>query len=260
MKILGMYFIIIGHMFPSGYKYIYVFSVPVFFFISGFLTHREESNSLFWKKIWYNLIIPMLCFSLFNFLWMKMPSILHGNTSGVICLQFVVNMILGNQGEDFNGVGLIAMWFVYTLCILKITIQYMPRRIASVLFTVILLLSVAGNIEMRNAKIDLFNSWSNVLIAIPFFYLDCCFREQELSLNKFKVGILPVLFFCISVGLIMFCGEYNDVVFMYNLSYGSSYLLFLIGSFAGIYTIFFAAKAFDWIDGKTVRSLGGAQL
>ena len=37
MKVLAMYFIIAGHLFVPGYKYIYVFSVPSFFILSGVL-------------------------------------------------------------------------------------------------------------------------------------------------------------------------------------------------------------------------------
>lgn len=41
MKAIGMYFIVAGHFFPIGYKYIYVFNVPLFFILSGFLCKKE---------------------------------------------------------------------------------------------------------------------------------------------------------------------------------------------------------------------------
>ena len=41
MKALGMYLIVAGHFFSVGDKYLYIFSVPVFFVISGFLNKRE---------------------------------------------------------------------------------------------------------------------------------------------------------------------------------------------------------------------------
>ena len=47
MKVLGMYVIILGHTFPEGLcAFIYSFSVPLFFFISGFLDKRATS----WKE------------------------------------------------------------------------------------------------------------------------------------------------------------------------------------------------------------------
>lgn len=49
MKVLGIYFIIVGHIFPVGKEFVYAFSVPLFFLISGFLSHREEDCSVFWQ-------------------------------------------------------------------------------------------------------------------------------------------------------------------------------------------------------------------
>lgn len=60
MKVIGIYIIIAGHLMPPGYKFVYMFSVPLFFIISGFLTKREESNVIFWKKLWKKLAIPAL--------------------------------------------------------------------------------------------------------------------------------------------------------------------------------------------------------
>lgn len=60
MKAIGMYFIIAGHIFPVGNEYIYVFSVPLFFMMSGFLGHREDDVRVFWSKLWRNLILPCI--------------------------------------------------------------------------------------------------------------------------------------------------------------------------------------------------------
>ena len=44
MKTIGIYLIVLGHMFPKpGTIFIYSFSVPLFFFISGFLFSRGET-------------------------------------------------------------------------------------------------------------------------------------------------------------------------------------------------------------------------
>ena len=51
MKAIGMYLIVLGHFFAIGHKFVYVFSVPIFFVISGFLSKREANQKEFWKKI-----------------------------------------------------------------------------------------------------------------------------------------------------------------------------------------------------------------
>lgn len=60
MRVIGMYFIIVGHMFPIAATTIYAFSVPLFFVLSGFLSKQENMNTVFWRKLWKGLIIPMI--------------------------------------------------------------------------------------------------------------------------------------------------------------------------------------------------------
>jgi fucose 4-O-acetylase-like acetyltransferase len=69
MKVIGMYFIIAGHLFPIGYTYIYAFSVPLFFLISGFLYKQEHSNYIFWKKIALNYIVPLFSIRTIMYFW-----------------------------------------------------------------------------------------------------------------------------------------------------------------------------------------------
>lgn len=260
MKIIGMYCIIIGHIFPVGYQYIYVFSVPVFFFISGFLSYRVDCQILFWKKLWHNLIVPLIFFSIFNFLWMQIPNILNGTFSWKNMILLPINILIGNQGENFGGVGLVAMWFVYTLCILKVIIQYVPQKFESVIFTIILLLSVSGVIELNNASIYLFNSWANVLIAFPFFYLGYSLRGLRSILNNNRIGVPHFFKICVSIVAIAFCGSNNEVVYMYKNSYGGSFLLFIVGSLAGVSAIYVVSKCLQRIDGVVVRILGGGTI
>ena len=50
MKVIGMYLIVAGHFFSIGNKYIYTFSVALFFCISGFLCKKEEDHRFFLEK------------------------------------------------------------------------------------------------------------------------------------------------------------------------------------------------------------------
>lgn len=60
LKVLGMYLIVVGHMFPPGNEFVYVFSVPLFFISSGFLTKREDSLRTFGQKNYARLVEPAL--------------------------------------------------------------------------------------------------------------------------------------------------------------------------------------------------------
>ena len=63
MKSIVIFLILYGHLFSYGYTYVYTFSVPLFFFISGYLCKIETDYKIFWKKVFYNLILPMFLLS-----------------------------------------------------------------------------------------------------------------------------------------------------------------------------------------------------
>mgnify|MGYP000868620965 CR=1 FL=1 len=125
MKAIGMFLIVLGHFFPKGNEYIYVFSVPVFFLISGFLSKKEKDIKTSLRKIWYNLFVPMILLSLISFAIMSTINLVKGEFSYTYLYQYPLAIILGMQGGIKCG-GLGACWFVYTLIVLKIMIQITP--------------------------------------------------------------------------------------------------------------------------------------
>ena len=122
MKAIGMYFIVLGHFFAFCNKYVYVFNVPLFFLVPGILCKKESDLKTFWRKLWYNLLLPMLLISVINFLYYSVQSLKNGSLEIEHVLWFMVNVLLGFH----EGVG--ECWFVYTLILLKILYQYSPWK------------------------------------------------------------------------------------------------------------------------------------
>ena len=52
MKAIGIGLIVYGHFFSLYDIYVYVFNVPMFFLISGFLCKKESANRIFWEKVY----------------------------------------------------------------------------------------------------------------------------------------------------------------------------------------------------------------
>lgn len=263
MKVIGMYFITAGHFFPKGCEYIYVFSVQLFFAISGFLYKKENNNILFWKKLYHNLIIPMILFSIFNFVLIHFSDFSNANLKLDSCLKLLINLVVGNQGQDYNGVGLIAMWFVYTLCVLKIILQFIPSKHEHIVFIVLIMLCISGNIELHNHNVCIFNSWVNVLTALPFFLVGYYLRQYKIKLSfDKKIHKLSVLTLPFCIAIIYLCGKYNSFVYIYCAGYGKSYFLFILGGIVLVYifslfTEKFANQAFMKIlGGGTIVLLG----
>lgn len=260
MKVLGIYFIIVGHIFPVGKEFVYAFSVPLFFLISSFLSHREEDCSVFWQKLWYNLIVPMLLFTLITYLWRQASNIIRGNFDFNTLWILPLNILVGNGGQGYEGVGLIAMCFVYSLCILKIILQYLPKELEFVAILVISLFCVAGSVAINDAGFEVYNAWPNTSLAFPFFALGYASRQHKQRLNNLVINYWYIIPFVISLIVIYECGIHNGIVYLYRASYGGNYIIYLLSSFAGIFAIFTLSKALQGVKLKSISLLGGGTI
>ena len=244
MKAIGITLIVFGHFASPHHVYAYVFSVPLFFLISGFLSKREESHTLFGKKIWHNLIVPMLIICTINYLYVcarHFISPLDG-----VCpdhpLIFVYKLLLSINKSVTN------LWFVYTLVILKIILQYLPKRwLHCVLFAVCLATACCIN----EYQLSLF--WkplyytpcaiTSVFVSYPFYMIGYWLRNLRETFNKYHTQSVSAYIILIACALIVFyCGHNHSVVKLYICGYGDSIILFLLGGMAGSACVYIISK------------------
>lgn len=238
MKALGMYFIVAGHFFSIYHKYIYIFSVPVFFLISGFLTKREQSNSLFWRKLGYNLFIPMIivCGTIYVIHLAAM------STGGLYFFDYIYKYPLGIIRGDTVALG--RCWFIYTLIIVKILYQYIPGKAYPIVLISVCLLYVSYFMNIHSFFISDTDSNAivNVCLAFPFFLFGIYFRSYKKYLDKHYGLFMEWLIFLLSILTVVLCGKFNGYVWMYKNVYGESLALFLIGGLAGSCALFILCK------------------
>jgi len=239
MKTIGMYLIVLGHFFSIGNTYIYVFSVPLFFFISGFLTKREIEAKVFWKKLCYNLAVPMFLIAFLNFLIGGIFNIYAGKEFGNVII-FLISSIFG-----FHE-GVVNLWFVYTLILLKILLQYLPKRAiwpAAVLFLLLAVLVKRCPIEIMGYSVSQTpNAIVDVCLAYPFFMVGFFAKKYKDKLCSVKITWKSLLPISISIVLWYLCGKYNGSVYLYICNYGNYLLLCLAGSLSGIFLTYIVCR------------------
>ena len=240
MKVIGIYFIVYGHLFSFGEKFIYVFNVPLFFFISGFLCKKEVNKEVFWKKLWYNLVVPMLIISLINNLYYCAQLIYWDSFDFKNLAVIIFNVICG-----FHS-GVHECWFIYTLIVLKIIFQFSSGK-GLPIFLFFLFLCIAylyNHLDLLgiSSVIDDPNSIVNVFTAYPFFALGGYVKNHSDFLNKFDGKLTLGVVFVVSLFLIFICGHYNDYVWMWKCGYGGNFVLFLIGGVSGTCCIYALSK------------------
>lgn len=232
MKAIAMFFIIAGHLRVPGFKYIYVFSVPCFFIISGFLSRVIPNAREFWSKLWYYLVVPMLLLFLINQVINVAVLVVNDGFSWNYLWKTCLLAIIGMHGENYAAGGLAELWFVYTLILCKVLLQYMPQKRKRlwllVINTFFLLLAICFTI----CGFNLYNAFVNVLLAMPFFCLGNYLSQFKTVLSNPSRKVLVILLL-LGMLAIFVCGYFNDIVMLYNCSYGSSLLLCLIGGVLG---------------------------
>lgn len=236
MKTIGIYFIVLGHFFSIGHKFIYVFNVPLFFLISGFLCKKEKNCKLFWNKLLYNLIIPMIIISTIIFLCRSAVSLRNETFEIISVISFLKNMLFGY----FDGVQ--ACWFVYTLSIIKVIYHYCSRKSMFYVIGIICLICayVYNKIDLYDSKIS--NSIVNVCTAYPFFAIGVFLGNYKEQISKIQnYYILGFTLIC-SMVLVYLSAKHNDYVWMYICYYGDNMFWFLTGGISGSISVFVFSK------------------
>lgn len=239
MKAFGIYLIVLGHFYSIGEKQIYVFHVPLFFVISGFLCKKESNQGIFWKKLWYNLMVPMLIMAVVNFIYACILQLLDGTFEMKTIYWFVRNVVFGMV----SGYGV--LWFVLTLMVLKVIFQYCPSK---VLFYVLIMALLALAYVYNHSDLSDYpfflsapNTVIDVFIAYPFFALGVLARDFKGLLSEWSNKVMLVLAFVCGLLLIWVSDLNNNYVAMYKCDYGGNMLWFLVGGIAGSMMIFAAS-------------------
>ena len=239
MKTIGIYFIVLGHFFSIGEKFIYVFNVPLFFVISGFLYRKEKDNGIFWKKLWYNLIVPFLIMVAISFFYESAISYKSGTFELSDIFIYWLNVAIGAQRV------VATCWFIYTLIVIKILYHWLPQKdIVCLLLSMVMLLlafmynhyEFVGHSSLREP-----NSIVNVCTAFPFFAIGNYLKKYKSAFNSLHLAIL-IIVFIVGLSLVYLSGKYNDYVWMYMNGFGGNMVWFLLGGIGGTICIYAISK------------------
>lgn len=239
MKVLGMLFIVWGHLNPEYLThFIYVFNVPSFFFISGYL-FKVRPWPEFIKKNLRGLITPYLLLGSSVIIFFAMVKVYFGAYTNAFFPYSFAALIIGDQNGLGGGVGCQALWFVYTLFLAKILSNILRDKWAIQFIVAAVFLGAAQYFTIWG--FEFYSSYTDLLVSYPFFLTGFYLRSEKnewidkmiLCINNcLNFGQLATLVICVTslVGLI---SHYNGMVEMFNAKFGSNIFLFISGGILG---------------------------
>ncbi|HUO79542.1 MAG TPA: acyltransferase family protein [Steroidobacteraceae bacterium] len=171
-KSVGIYLVVFSHAGMSGFaeSFLWTFHVPLFFFVSGYLT-REQSGRAFLGNVGRKLLLPyVLSYLLIALLSVallpgadlgSLPRVLAGVAYGTHSYPYFVNA---------------ALWFLPSLITVEVLYVFCVRRFAP---SYLLLLAVSY-VLYRQHYLDLFMSIDLSLLGLNYFLAGLLARRYEL--------------------------------------------------------------------------------
>ena len=242
-RFLGIFLVIYGHalqritdwqsvaLFKGTYDYIYLFHMPVFFVISGYLFSNNQLEKLHrGVKILYSLILPYLLYQLL-YLPVAAWSYRHQFAFQELLLKLLWGILAGDGYETpFSLPVCLPCWFLISIIQLRVLFLLVPiNKITSIglaLFSVVFL------VVRRYYSFDIYFCIDSTIMAIPYFlfghYMRTWFEKIERRSSRWHiVGIIVT-------GLIVWLAlQYNGVAQMNGPGYGKNVLFNYLAGFSG---------------------------
>lgn len=252
-KALGIILVVIGHSISPINKLIYLFHMPLFFFISGYLYNDSYSLkpiNLIEKRL-KTLYLPYVKYGLIFLA-------LHNVLFKVHIYDETINKIKPYSVKDilihihntlaFHGSELMlgAFWFLPALFIVNVLFclyNYAIRRLGvkserKIQYILAVMVALSFTLGLIKTKLSLpqFLNTNVAFVAISIYYAGYLFKKYEHKI-KFNIVYASISFMVLIILWLRF-----DVTVQMNKNNYSNPALFIVGWILGIYFIIYISK------------------
>lgn len=174
------------------WKWIYMFHMPLFIFISGYFSRKKDLYS-FWQSIW-KILEPLIIFHAIILL----PKILHGSADNLIKKIFTPWWVL---------------WYLLSLICWRFALQFIPDKILR--HTKIVIISTCFiSILAGFLPFDRFLSLQRTFAFMPFFFMGYYMRYYMRYKNLYlpdKYKPLCIVFLIVMFAIPIFFSQYLEL-------------------------------------------------
>ena len=231
-------------------QFIYSFHMPLFFIVSGFLSHKIINMDLttdyltFIKNKFYRLGVPFLTFSFItNFIIISLKQLFNQPVSSSTLLEMIKTIFLYPE----NGV-MGSLWFLYTLLLINIISPFIIK------FSLKITISLSLLLNIFIPKYIYFLSISRVSFFLVYFLLGIYFRkyyqDNKNSILKFTHPLKREIILIISIACIIF---YSYMIA--NQLFIAKYILNILSFLCGLCGMIIAIMAIEKIKNSKICNL-----
>lgn len=190
-KVIGIWLVILGHSIQrmpgwedsflrTSYDWIYLFHMPLFFVISGYLYKGKSHEPLRTGggKIWWSLVVPYLIYQIAFLpfaIWIHKEELLADG----LWWKLLVGII---DGDGYNTpislYDCLPCWFIVSIIQLRILFLFVDiNKLSAAILTII---SVLFLVIRKHLYFDLFFCIDSTFMAIPYFLIGYYMRKTSL--------------------------------------------------------------------------------
>jgi len=242
-KTFSIFLIVLGHAALNHEQlpqFLYLFHVPLFFFISGYLEKTEPCDAIAYvKKTSYALLLPLL-------IWNLLSAVFH-------------MPITAWQVKDlFASLWNLASWFLSVLFFIKMIALAMKNRKYVIAALAVVVTFILSRLD-RTVPVYM----DRIFMYLPFFFagmylkpaigrLADKFRGRTAANISITLACLLLLIACFHIPAVphtINAGKFKDVFYLY-----------WVTGFIGIAGMFFFSLCFDSISSKAVMTISTGTL
>ncbi len=253
-KMMLIYLMVVGHFHPplEQSQFFYVFHMPAFFIISGYLYHPHD-----WRRTVVSLMAPVVIFSIFNLLFQMLITELkqdNFDTSDLL-RRTLVPFIGGNLKPNVDYIILfMGAWFPIVLMLIRLFVGDIKclgfvyknkKMVFSLVVAFMITLPFWADMKGEICQLKPFLLFP----SLPFFLLGSML--QDVDAHKLKIWLyrlLPLFFV-----LYLLMAVWNGRVGILNLNFGHNYFFFFVGAVSGSALVFGACMLLP--NNKFVRTI-----
>ena len=245
-KFFAITMVVFGHI-PENPEsslllYIWTFHMPLFFFISGYLTKRRTDTLDNIKRHWHSLVIPYFLYNVIFYPYWLTRFLLENNgeiSFNNIAIKPFCGVLLGQADTRLSCSVNEVTWFLVALLIMKIILNLCNKSKQSIpLMLMICLLSVSLYIS------DQYYSFTHILLlkglikCFPFYILGYLFQHSCMMSNNNTLQYFPVVLIMFSISFLAF--------FAYSETNSETNFSQKITMVYNIHNIYYAIKITTW--------------
>lgn len=254
-RFIGIFLVIFGHalqripqwsdtFFIKGlWDYIYLFHMPLFFIISGYLHRQEKKKRIYGGgRISRALIIPYILYQLIYlpFALIQFKDELQHSS---LWIKLALGIVAGDGYETpFSIPVCLPCWFI--ICIIQIRLIFLILPIGKILSLLLCILSVGLLMLREYFHLDFYFCIDSTLMAIPYYLLGYGMKSknvvEKISNTEYLLTIVIIASFLVYYVLIN-----NGAAQINGPSHGRNIFINYIAGISGSFMVFAIAKCME---------------